>query len=446
MADVQSYSIAGAGLAGSLMALLLARRGHQVELFERRPDPRGGRMDAGRSINLALSTRGIAALRRAGILDRVMEMALPMSGRMLHAPDGALSFIPYGKDGEAIYSVSRAGLNLALLQAADAHDHVNLHFEHALSGWDVEDEQLHFDTPTGPQTRPLTTLLATDGAWSAARWQVMRRQRFSYEQRFIEHAYKELHLAPGADGQFQLDPGALHIWPRGDFMLIALPNPDRTFTLTLFLDHDGPDVSFEALPTPQSARAFFDEQFGDVSALLPDLESQWLDNPTSNLHYVKCWPWLHDDRVLLLGDAAHAIVPFYGQGMNAAFEDCYLLDTALAEASGSDVETSRLLGDFAAERKPAADAICDLAMYNFLEMRSRVADPGFVERKLLESTLMELFPETYRDLYGLVTFSTVPYHEARERAARQSRTLTEHPESALALLTLGWLRRLAGDA
>ncbi len=443
MADVQSYNIAGAGLAGSLMALLLARRGHRVDLFERRPDPRHGRMEAGRSINLALSTRGIAALRRAGILDRVMEMALPMRGRMLHATDGALSFIPYGKDGEAIFSVSRAGLNLALLEAADSHEHVNLHFEHALIGWNADAGDLCFDTPTGPITYPLGTLLATDGAWSAARWQVMRRQRFSYEQRFIEHAYKELHLAPAPDGQFQLDPGALHIWPRGDFMLIALPNPDRTFTLTLFLDHDGASASFESLPTPESARSFFDAEFADVSALLPDLESQWVSNPTSNLHYVKCWPWLHDERVLLLGDAAHAIVPFYGQGMNAAFEDCLLLDTALEHASRRGGDMARTLSDFASERKPAADAICDLAMYNFLEMRSRVADPGFVERKQLESALMELFPETYRDLYGLVTFSTVPYHEARERAARQSQTLTEHPEAALALLVLGWMRQLA---
>jgi kynurenine 3-monooxygenase len=444
--NAPQFTIVGAGLAGSLLALLLGRRGCTVHLYERRRDPRAHSMGGGRSINLALSARGIAALAAAGVLDDVMKMALPMHGRLLHDRAGGMSFIRYGRDGEAIFSVSRSGLNMVLLNLAASLPNVSVYFEHTVDHWDAGAQTVSFMTPAGLSTIPFSVLLATDGAFSATRAQALRQPRFSYEQTYIDHAYKELHLSPTASGEFAMQDGALHIWPRGDYMLIALPNPDRTFTCTLFLDHDGAEASFEALPTGADARRFFDREFADVSALLPDLEDQWHQNPTSHLHYVKCWPWNLDQNVLLLGDAAHAIVPFYGQGMNAAFEDCRLLDEALSAADVQGVRHSEVLARFAGQRKADADAICDLALYNFLEMRARVADPGFVERKRVESHFMEWFPETYRDLYGMVSFTSIPYSVAQSTAAAQKEVLDHQPEAVLALSTLGWVRQLAGAA
>lgn len=416
--------IAGAGLAGSLLAVLLGRRGWTVDVYERRGDPRARGVIGGRSINLALSTRGITALERAGLADQVLAEAIPMRGRMMHDRAGELTFQAYSRGAmRAINSVSRSGLNLLLLRAAGELDNVRLHFEHRLDDVDLDSGEATFVDAGGETVLAQADLLVgADGAFSAVRAKLQRTPGFDYSQSYLAHGYKELTIPPAEDGSFRLDEHALHIWPRGGSMMIALPNPDKSFTCTLFWPTEG-DHSFGSLPEASSdseLKAFFGREYGDAVPMMPTLLEDYRENPTSTLVTIRCSPWHWGNRIVLLGDAAHAIVPFYGQGMNAAFEDVRVLDELLEQYAD---DPAAVLPRFSERRKPAGDAIADLALNNFIEMRDRVASPLFLARKKLEKLLSGLLPGTFVPLYDLVSFSNVPYHEAWAKARRQDRWL-----------------------
>lgn len=410
-------AVAGAGLAGPLLAVYLARRGHDVTLFERRRDPRL-HPEGGRSINLALSVRGIAALQGVGLADAALAEALPMRGRALHDRNGNTVFQSYSSDGtKAINSISRSGLNRLLLEAAAEESRVELQFEHRLADVDVEGAEVTIASPHGSTTRAFDVVIGADGAYSAIRDRMVRREGVDYEQSYLPWGFKELTIAPVA-GDFALDPDALHIWPRGTSMMIALPNRDRSFTCTLFWPHDGPD-GFRGLDTPAAIHERFRRDYPDAEPLLQELADEFKRNPVGSLVTVKMWPWALG-RVALLGDAAHAIVPFYGQGMNCAFEDVAELDRCLAE-TGDDWDLA--LDHWSRRRKPNADAIADLALENFVEMRDKVASPVFRAGKRMEHAVERMLPGRYTSLYEIISFSTVPYSEARGIVARQRRLL-----------------------
>ena len=418
---MKHVTVVGAGLVGSLWSIYLAQRGYRVEVFERRADPRKTGIAEGRSINLALSDRGWAALEKVGMADAVRQSAIPMYRRVMHAEDGALSFQPYGKENQAIYSVSRGGLNRLLVEAAEAHPQVTVHFGHRCVDADVERGRATFESAEGTQDSNGEALFATDGAFSQVRAKMQRRDRFNYEQEYIDHGYKELHIPPGADGRHQLEREALHIWPRGQHMLIALPNPDGSFTCTLFFPMEGAE-SFEALQTVEAARAFFAAQFRDALDLMPDFEAQWAANPVASLVIIRCSPWNVGGKTVLFGDASHAIVPFYGQGMNSGFEDCRVFDAVL-EAHGDDFENA--FAEFAQKRKPDADAIAELAMRNFVEMRDLTAQPEFLLHKKIEARFSALHPGQWMPLYSQVTFSHIPYAEALAAGKRQDALMAQ---------------------
>jgi len=392
-------------------------------VYEKRPDMRRAGFVGGRSINLALSDRGWKALRLAGLEEKIRSMALPMEGRMMHDETGHLSFHPYGLEGQAIYSVSRGGLNLELLHKAAAYDQVQFHFEHKCLEVDPESGTLQFeDLRTGKVVSAQADLIfGADGAYSAVRQALQKRPRFNFSQQYLEHGYKELTIPPGPNGEHLLDNIALHIWPRHSFMLIALPNLDGSFTCTLFLPFEG-ENAFEHLNTEAEVRAFFKQWFPDAVPLLPDLTRDFFTNPTSTLVTIRCKPWTAAGRVLLIGDAAHAIVPFYGQGMNAGFEDCSLLDECIDTCAGNWPEIFRR---FNASRIEDADAIADLALRNFIEMRDRVADPRFLLRKEIERWLHKQHPRDFIPVYSMVTFSHLPYRLALQESREQDR-LFEH--------------------
>jgi kynurenine 3-monooxygenase len=413
---VADVAIAGAGLAGPLLAVYLARRGHDVTIYERRPDPRLSGA-AGRSINLALSARGIDALERVGLAEEVMAHGLAMRGRMMHDRAGELAFQAYSADGsKAINSISRHGLNALLLDAAAKEPGVILHFEERAVGLAPDTGQLHLEGAGGQHTAVHEVVIGADGAYSALRETVVRSERADYHQEHLPWGYKELTIAPDRSGDFALSPGALHIWPRGESMMIALPNPDRSFTATLFWPFDGP-AGFAGLDRADAVRARFDEEYPDATALFEDLAGEFARNPVSPLVTVRVWPWVRG-RLALLGDAAHAIVPFFGQGMNCAFEDVVELDRCLDE---TDEDWSAALVMYAERRKPNTDAIADLALDNFVEMRDKVASPVFRLGKRVEHAVERWAPDRFESLYELVSFTTVPYAEARRRAAAQRR-------------------------
>lgn len=411
--------IAGAGLVGSLWAILLAKRGYQVSVYERRPDIRKNEFSGGRSINLALSERGWKALQRAGAEEIIREKAIPMSGRMIHSPEGDQSFQAYGREGQAIYSVSRGGLNLALITLAASFPGVNLHFEHKCQGFNPEKGEVRFlHEPSKTRIIERSPLIfATDGAFSAIRSSLVKLPRFNYSQEYLNYGYKELSIPPAPGGGHRLDAHALHIWPRGNFMLIALPNIDGSFTCTLFLPYEGP-ASFEGLSTDDLVMRFFRRYFPDALALMPDLLLDFNGNPTGALATIRCSPWRHRNQVLLLGDAAHAIVPFYGQGMNAGFEDCSILDDMMTEYRE---DWNRILPEFDKTRVHDSNAIADLALRNFVEMRDKVADPQFQLRKEMEAWLMEKYPKEFLPLYSMVSFSHIPYSQALAEGKAQDR-------------------------
>jgi len=415
-------NIVGAGLAGALLALLLARRGLAVTLYERRPDPRQMRPERGRSINLALAARGMQALARATVLERVRPLLIPMRGRMVHERGGAAALQPYGqREHEVIYSVGRADLNRVLIEEAARHAGVSVRFNQQCLGADLQARELSLrDGDSGREYQvPLGPTIATDGAGSAVRASLAAAGLVRVREDWLDHDYKELTLPP--QSATALEPHALHIWPRGGFMLIALPNTDGSFTATLFLARTG-GQSFAALDTSSAVQEFFAHEFPDALPLLPDLAAQFAAHPQGQLGTVHAAPWHLDGEVLLLGDAAHAIVPFHGQGMNAAFEDCTELDALL----GEQPEWAELFARFEQARRPNTTAIAQMALENYLEMRDAVLDAGFVRRKALAMALERRFPERFIPRYSMVMFHPeIPYAEAQRRGALQEQLLHE---------------------
>ena len=436
MKDAAKITLIGAGLNGPLLALGLVKRGFQVEIYERRADMRQVRMSAGRSINLALSTRGIHALTQAGLWNGMQKIIIPMKGRVMHSASSDLTFQPYGRgESEVINSISRAELNIALMNAAEAQG-VRIHFQQRCTGIDFKNGTLRLrDERTGEDREVQAGVtIGCDGSASALRSEMLKLSRFNFSQQYLDYGYKELTIPPGAAGNHVFETNALHIWPRGNYMLIALPNIDGTFGCILFLPFEGPD-SFAQLTTPAEVLSFFQSRFPDAFSLMPDLASNFFANPTGSMVTVKCSPWHVEGQALLLGDAAHAIVPFFGQGINCGFEDCTcLLD--LIDRHGAD--WARVFSEFEAARKINTDAIADLAVENFVEMRDRVADPRFLFRKKIELAIESRYPKLFVPKYSMVTFHRVPYSIALQRGIAQERILTELSDRIESVEDLDW--------
>jgi kynurenine 3-monooxygenase len=417
---VAKFVLIGSGLAGGLLAAYFGRRGYEVDLYERRADPRAGNFVGGRSINLALSTRGIHALQQLGIADEVLQNAIPMCGRMIHDKSGGLHFAPYDRDpNKHINSIGRAALNTATIEATQRYPNVRVMFNHLCTDVDFDAPAAHLLNTETNQTIQASgdAVIGVDGAFSAVRRSMQRLDHFEYDESYLAHGYKELTIPPGPDGGWRMEKEALHIWPRKSFMMIALPNPDGSFTCTLFWEFAGPR-SFETTRTDDDVRRFFDEEFPDAVPHMPTLLTDFRENPTGSLVTIRCAPWSYKDKVALVGDAAHAVVPFYGQGMNAAFEDCVVLDECLAEFPDN---RELAFGEYFSRRKENADALADLAVDNFIEMRDKTASKTFRAKKKLDHLLEGLLPGVYLPLYTMVTFTRIPYAEAAWRARRQDR-------------------------
>ncbi|MCY7310864.1 MAG: FAD-dependent monooxygenase [Chitinophagaceae bacterium] len=420
----KNITIIGAGLVGSLLSIYLSKRGYKVKVFERRGDMRMEKMSAGRSINLALSDRGLLALDKVGLSEEIKQIAIPMHGRQIHNLDGATTFQPYGKEGQYINSVSRSTLNMKLMDLAEEHG-VEIHFNEKLKKIDWAKDAMEFENTNGKSLPSFKTdlIFGADGAFSAARLQhQLQHDKFDYSQYYIDCGYKELTIPATASGDFAMEVNALHIWPRKDYMLIALPNLDKTFTCTLFFPFEG-EASFSNLITEEKVKEFFQKTFPDALPLMPDYVNEFFNNPTSSLVTVKCFPWIRDSTFALIGDAAHAIVPFFGQGMNCGFEDCRILDE-LIEQNGDDWHT--ILQQYQTLRKPDGDAIADLAVNNFTEMREKTADPKFLLQKKIEARLHEKYPDKWIPAYSQVTFSPhIRYSEALQRGQQQEAIMQE---------------------
>jgi kynurenine 3-monooxygenase len=435
----KTATIVGAGLAGCLLACYLAKLGYRVQLFERRGDPRAVGYLGGRSINLALSARGLWGLAGIGLDKEVLARAIPMKGRMIHPPTmpaqgGQPGFQAYSKNpGDAINSISRGGLNMALLSAAARCEGMTFRFQHRCVDIDPDACTASFMDDVSGETVEVKSdlILGADGAFSPVRGRLQKTDRFEYSQTYLAHGYKELHIPPlpegspqGPWGRYAMDPNALHIWPRGGSMMIALPNPDASFTCTLFWPYEG-EHSFGQLRTNEEVRAFFARHYPDAPAMMPTLVEDFQHNPVSSLVTVRCWPWAYKSRsgggVVLLGDAAHAIVPFFGQGMNAAFEDVRVLAECLQRHGAGSVHAA--MEEYQRLRKVNADAIARMALDNFVEMRDKVGSRLFVWRKKIEHVLHAIAPDALTPKYNLVSFSTVPYIEALRRGARMDRLL-----------------------
>ncbi len=429
-------TLIGAGLNGPLLATLLLQMGFAVEIYERRPDMRRVRLSAGRSINLALSTRGIHALQQAGLWERMRSIIIPMKGRMMHSVAGELTFQPYGKNEmEVINSISRGELNIALLNAAEEHG-ATIHFSQRCTGYDLKTGAIRLrDEETGVETtRETAVVIGCDGSASSIRTEMLKLSRFNFSQHYLDYGYKELTIPAGPQGEHLLEIHALHIWPRGNHMLIALPNIDGTFACILFLPFEGAD-SFAGLTTPAQVNQFFGSRFPDAVPLMLQLADNYFANPTGAMVTIECSPWHVEGRALLLGDAVHAIVPFFGQGINCGFEDCTCLIEMLYKY-GAD--WPRVFADFEKERKINTDAIADMAIENFTEMRDRVADSRFLFRKKVELALEARYPQLFVPKYAMVTFHRLPYSVALARGAVQDRMLAELCESINRVEDLDW--------
>ncbi|HMC24787.1 MAG TPA: NAD(P)/FAD-dependent oxidoreductase [Candidatus Udaeobacter sp.] len=415
------FVLIGSGLAGGLLAAYLGRRGYDVDLYERRADPREGNIVGGRSINLAISTRGIHALEQIGIADETLRYAIPMRGRMIHDKSGALHFAPYDVDPKnCINSIERASLNTTVIEAAQRYPSVRVHFNRKCTDVDLTEAICRLETETGKLAVGGDAVIGVDGAFSAVRASMQRNiDSFQYNESYLAHGYKELTIPPAPDGSWLIEKNALHIWPRKSFMMIALPNPDGSFTCTLFWEFEGPR-SFTTTRTDDDVRHFFDEEFPDAVPLMPTLLDDFKNNPTGSLVTIRCAPWYYRDRVCLLGDAAHAVVPFYGQGMNAAFEDCIVLDECLDKFADN---RERAFAQYFERRKENADALADLAIGNFIEMRDKTASRAFRAKKKLDHLLEAALPGVYLPLYTMVTFTRIPYAQAARRARLQDRIL-----------------------
>ena len=404
--------IIGAGLVGSLWAVYMAKRGYKVTVYERRSDVRKAEITAGKSINLALSDRGWNALNKVGIGDEIKkELAIPMSGRIMHGVDGSLTHQAYGKEGQAIYSVSRGGMNIKMMNLAEDCGDTTILYNHQCLGVDFNTNTATFlDSIKGEEIEvSADAIFACDGAFSAVRYESMQKQpRFNYSQQFIEDGYKELLLPANEDGSYKLDKNALHIWPRGRFMLIALANEDGSFTCTLFMPFSEGNYSFDSLSNDELVEEFFQEVFPDFYEMMPNLLSDWHQNPLSALAIIRCYHWSYN-KVVLMGDSAHATVPFYGQGMNSGFEDCFVMNQIIDEV-GEDWQ--KVFEVFQKRRKPDGDAIQDLSIHNYHVMRDFVGDPKFLLQKKIEAKFSENHPEKWMPLYSQVTFSSIPYSQA----------------------------------
>ena len=418
---IKHIAISGAGLVGSLLAIYLCKRGYKVTVLERRPDIRKNTLLAGRSINLALSNRGILALEEVGLADAIRKVTIPMHGRIMHDILGNLTFQPYGKQGEFINSVSRSSLNVVLMNAAEAAG-ASLHFNQRVMDVDAEKTSVSIASQENEIKEYIFDLIiGADGAFSTVRQSLQRYDRFDFSQSYIDHGYKELHIPATAAGEFQLEKNALHIWPRQSYMMIALPNPDGSFTCTLFFPFEG-KFSFDTLQTEETVHNFFVHAFPDATRLMPSLSTDFFSNPTSSLVTMKCYPWVRN-KILLIGDAAHAIVPFFGQGMNAGFEDCRILNSLLDSYTNN---WDDVLPAFQKQRKPDADAIAQLALDNFVEMRDLVADADFLLRKKIEARLHALYPDKWIPLYSMVTFKDdIRYSEAYTISRSQAKIMNE---------------------
>jgi kynurenine 3-monooxygenase len=404
----KNIAIIGSGLVGSLLAIYLKKLGHQITVFDRRPDIR--KIDfSGRSINLAMSNRGWTALREVGIETEIKKIAIPLDKRAMHVIGQPEYYQKYGKEGEAIWSLSRGVLNRKMIDLAEEAG-VIFRFEEKV--WDVNLPEASLytgETEKGEwQEYKYDLIFGCDGAFSRVRHKMQRRSRFDYSQDFIDVGYKELTIAPNTDGSYRLDKHSFHIWPRGKFMLIAMPNLDGSFTCTLFMPFEG-DVSFENIKTKEDAEKFFRTYFPNVMLDFDNLMEDFFKNPTSAMVTMKCFPWTYWDKVALVGDSAHAIVPFYGQGMNAGFEDIFVLDKIIKK-HGDNWEA--IFQEFEKDRKPNADAIAELSYRNFIEMSSKTADPMFLIQKKIEKHFAAKYPEKWIPVYSRVTFSDRPYAEA----------------------------------
>lgn len=433
-------TIIGGGLAGSLLAVYLAKRGYKVDIYERRPDMRRYGISGGKSINLALSERGIHALKEVGLYDEIKKIAIPMYGRMIHSEDGKTMLLPYGKDlSQYINSVSRAELNKKLMDLAEQYHSVKFHFNMVCSGVDFNNREIFFgEHPGGETTVNYEILIATDGATSPVRMEMQKIPRFNFSQEYENYGYKELTIPPDEHGKHRMEVNALHIWPRGSFMLIALPNTDGSFTCTLFLAFDrafGGENSFEALSDEMNLRNFFMKNFPDALKLMPELSREFFENPTGTLMTIKCYPWATGSNTVLLGDSAHAMVPFFGQGMNAAFEDCTVLNECLGRHEGN---WYRIFDEYQILRKENTDAIAEMARENFIEMRDLVAQPRFQLKKKIEAELYRKYPERFIPKYSMVTFMRIPYSEALKRGKIQETILDQLSENISSPDDINW--------
>ncbi|MES2800238.1 MAG: NAD(P)/FAD-dependent oxidoreductase [Bacteroidota bacterium] len=424
MKENKEVIIIGAGLVGSLWAVYMSKAGYKVTIYERRPDIRKAEISAGKSINLALSVRGWKALDAVGVGDEIRKIAIPMHGRMMHDLEGNLTYQAYGKEGQAIYSVSRGEVNSTMMDIAENHGKATIHYNHECIKVDLKGGIVYLkNTITGESlSATADVIFGADGAFSAVRYSSMQKvDRFQYSQHFVADGYREILLPANADGSYKMDKNALHIWPRGRFMLIALANEDGSFTCTLFMPHEGDENSFDQLTSKEAVTRFFKTKFPDFYAMMPEIADQWETHPLSALAIIRCYPWAID-KVALMGDAAHATVPFYGQGMNAGFEDC----TVLSELMDKHKENwSAIFEEYSEVRKKDGDALQDLSLDNYIEMRDLVGDPDFLLRKKIEAKFSRLYPEKWMPLYSQVTFSNIPYHEAYQRGKYQESIMKE---------------------
>lgn len=421
---MKEVTIVGAGLVGSLWAVYMSRAGYKVTIFELRDDIRKAEISAGKSINLALSHRGWKALDTVGVGDEIRKIAIPMSGRIMHSTDNQLTYQPYGKEGEAIYSVSRGDINAKMMDIAEQQGKATIHYNHQCVKIDMEKGIAWFQNRlTGEMVEKKSDLIfAADGAFSAVRYNGMQKtDRFNFSQNYIADGYREILLPANPDGTYKMEKNALHIWPRGRFMLIALPNEDGSFTCTLFMPHEGGDNSFDKVNTPAEVDAFFKTTFPDFYQMMPEIADKWENHPLSSLAIMRCYPW-HHGKTALMGDAAHATVPFYGQGMNAGFEDCTVM-YELMQKHGENWE--KVFEEYSLTRKPDGDALQDLSLYNYHVMRDYVADPLFLLRKKIEAKFSNLYPDKWMPLYSQVTFSHIRYSEALKKGEEQTKLMDE---------------------